>query len=130
MFFKGTGFQLAAWSMVTSSKSEFCRVLRMAQMYWSISSPSNSAVLLQNVHHHHYHNHNVNNNSCINNSNNNNNNNNNNNSNNNNLKGALCDLLLSSYMCPKLSPTCTVKWQGCSHVQIMSNIFRHGTGEK
>ena len=46
----GTGFQLAAWSMVTSSNSEFCRLVRMAQMYWSISKPSNSAVLLKMDH--------------------------------------------------------------------------------
>ena len=45
------GLQLAAESIVTSSASEELElsVLRMPQRYWSISSPSSSAVLLQSI---------------------------------------------------------------------------------
>lgn len=49
-----TGLQLADESIVTSSASEALllfelRVLRMPQRYWSISRPSNNAVLLHEV---------------------------------------------------------------------------------
>ena len=41
-----TGFQDAVGSMVTSSNSVLLRLVRMPQMYWSISRPSSRAGLL------------------------------------------------------------------------------------
>lgn len=42
-----TGFQAAIGSIVTSSNSVVWRFVKIPQMYWSISKPSNNAVLLQ-----------------------------------------------------------------------------------
>lgn len=42
----GIAFQFASESIVTSSVGDDINVFKIAQMYWSISSPSVNAVLL------------------------------------------------------------------------------------
>lgn len=46
LFLTITGFQLAVGSIVTSSNSVLVKECNIPQIYWSISSPSNNAVLL------------------------------------------------------------------------------------